>query len=61
MRSKLPQGTGGTEQDGDDDDDDDDGGGGGGGGDDRASEPADSIMDSDSEGEEDNEVDGMLG
>lgn len=30
-------------------------------GDDSASEPADSIIDSDSESEEDNEVDGMLG
>jgi hypothetical protein len=29
--------------------------------DDGASEPADSIIDSDSEGEEDSEVDGMLG
>jgi hypothetical protein len=29
--------------------------------DDSASEPADSIIDSDSEGEEDSEVDGMLG
>jgi hypothetical protein len=37
----------------DDDDDDDDGSG--------ASEPADSIMDSGSEEEADNEVDGMLG
>jgi hypothetical protein len=35
---------------------DDDGGGGSG-----ASEPADSIMDSGSEEEADNEVDGMLG
>jgi hypothetical protein len=31
------------------------------GNDDSASEPADSIIDSGSEGEEDNEVDGMLG
>jgi hypothetical protein len=48
MKSKLLRRTKGREQD---HYDDEDGG----------SEPADSIMDSDSEGEEDTEVDGMLG
>jgi hypothetical protein len=49
MKSKSLQRTGGRKQD--DDGIDDDG----------TCEPADSIIDSDSEGEEDNEVDGMLG
>lgn len=50
MKSKSGQREQYREQDYDDDDDDD-----------GASEPADSIMDSGSEKQEDNEVDGMLG